>query len=214
MAQSLSAFSSAVRSAPGLPPLRWYFPNFGGKLRVLIAIDGPVNCLRARRLLADEISVLPVLGWSNRSRTKAAAAVGADVLQNLVDTLGAERTFETTDPSIRRVDGQCLVAVLAGWSQFQHLDSPCPANEAVEKPSRATSASPSSLHCQTFKWKRGGLQILENARSLASPHGVRDGGVQGHGLVSPDSQELAVVKAEFDSVEARDIPQPTSRNEA
>lgn len=72
------------------------------------------------RILAQVVLPLPVPCGPNRTRRKAAAAVRADVLQQALGALRAKRAFEGADPRLRGVGGQRLVAVLAGWPEFEH----------------------------------------------------------------------------------------------
>jgi hypothetical protein len=65
--------------------------------------------------------------------------------------------------------------------------------------------------CQSYDRELGDTH---RSGLLPSPHRVRNGCVQGRRLVRPDAEALAASKAELDGVEAGDVPQPTSRNEA
>jgi hypothetical protein len=69
-----------------------------------------------------------VLYWRLRGSAgplhEIAVAVGADAMQNRVGALRAERTFETTDPGIRRLRWQISVATFAIRFQQQHDGPP------------------------------------------------------------------------------------------
>ena len=62
----------------------------------------------------------PLIDGANRPRHKPAAAIRADIVQHLFDTLGAERALVSTDAGIRRAGRQVLIAAFAVGPQFQH----------------------------------------------------------------------------------------------
>lgn len=76
---------------------RGYGFDGGRKLRVGRRINGPVLDLSACRVLAEEVVAFPILRRSDGSGYKATAAIWADVIQNPIDTSGAECTFIGTD---------------------------------------------------------------------------------------------------------------------
>src|SRR5919108_4360872 len=55
----------------------------------------------------------------DRPPLKAAAAVRADVVQLGLDAIRAERAFVGTDPRVRRIRRQVLVAIFAVRSELQ-----------------------------------------------------------------------------------------------
>src|SRR5262245_18312587 len=83
-------------------------------------INGPMLHLSARRILSQIILAVPILRRSNRSGNEAAATIGTDVVQHVFYTSCAERTFIGTDARIAGIRRQCLVAVFASRSKFQH----------------------------------------------------------------------------------------------
>src|SRR5262245_23533072 len=84
-------------------------------------IDRPVPDLRACRILAEVVVALPVRLRPDRARREAAAAVGADVPDYVIDAIGAERAFVGADARLERVGRQRLVAVFAGGAEFEHV---------------------------------------------------------------------------------------------
>lgn len=60
-------------------------------------INRPVLDLGARRVLAQKVVTLPVLRRSDRPGNKTPTAIWADVVQDIVDTCGTERTFIGAD---------------------------------------------------------------------------------------------------------------------
>ena len=83
-------------------------------------INRPVLDLGARRVLAEVVVTLPVPGRSDWSGNKATAAIWTDVVQNAIDTRGAEGTFVGADACFKGVGWQRFVAVLAAWPEFEH----------------------------------------------------------------------------------------------
>jgi hypothetical protein len=86
-------------------------------------IDRPMRDLGARRIFAEEVIALPILGWPYGSGDKTAAAIWTDVAQNLIDTGLAKRAFIAANACLEGGRRQCFVAVLAGGSEFQHSPS-------------------------------------------------------------------------------------------
>ena len=76
--------------------------------------------LGTRRVLTKEVVTFPVLRWPDWSGNKSAAAVRADILQDVIDTRGAEGALVGADARFKRVGRQRLVAVLAGRSELKH----------------------------------------------------------------------------------------------
>ena len=86
-------------------------------------INRSVFDLRARGILTKEVVTFPVLRRPDWSGNKSATAVRADVLQDVIDTRGAERALVGADARFKRVGTQRLVAVLTGRSEFKHVAS-------------------------------------------------------------------------------------------
>lgn len=83
-------------------------------------IDRPVLDHLTRRVLAEEIVVLPVLCRPDGSGHEAAATVRTDIAQDPVHAGRTERAFIRADTCFERVGWQSLIAVLARGSEFQH----------------------------------------------------------------------------------------------
>ena len=83
-------------------------------------INRPVLDLGTRWVLAKEVVAFPVLRGPDWSRNKSATAVRADVLQDVIDTRGAERALVGADARVEGVGWQRLIAVLARGSEFKH----------------------------------------------------------------------------------------------
>src|SRR5688572_30837091 len=87
-------------------------------------IDRPVLDFGACRILAEEIVAFPVFRRPDWSGNKSATTIRADVLDDVIDTSGAERALVGADARLNRIRRQRLVAVLAGRSEFEHA-TPC-----------------------------------------------------------------------------------------
>ncbi len=109
-------------------------------------INRPVLDLGTRWVLAKEVVTFPVLRGPDWSGNKSATAVRADVLQDVIDTRGAERALVGADARIKRVGKQRFVAVLTGRSEFKHATSlSVTANVRVE--ARAASCASPPTRC-------------------------------------------------------------------
>ena len=75
---------------------------------------------RTRRILPQEVIAVPICRGPDRPGSEPAAAVGTDIVQYLFDARHAERTFIGTNPRLKRIGRQRLVAMLAGRSEFKH----------------------------------------------------------------------------------------------
>lgn len=91
----------------------------GRKAHMICGINRPVPDLGARRILTKKVVTLPVVRRPDGPGSESPAAVRADILQYIVDTRGAERTFVSTYARFKRVRRQRLVAVLAGRPEFK-----------------------------------------------------------------------------------------------
>ena len=83
-------------------------------------IHRPVLHLGARRIFPQEVALVPIRRRSDGSRDEPAAAVWADISQNVFDTRSAEGALIRTDTRLKRVRRQRPVTMLAGRSQFKH----------------------------------------------------------------------------------------------
>ena len=86
-------------------------------------VNRPILDLGARRVLAKEVVAFPVVRRSDRSRNESAAAVRADVFQDVIDTRGTKRALVSADARFKRVGRQRLVALLTSRSEFKHMRS-------------------------------------------------------------------------------------------
>jgi hypothetical protein len=100
-------------------------------------INGPMLDLGTGRILPEEVVAFPVLRRPDWSGNEATPAVRAHVLQDSIDTGGAEGAFVGTDARFERVWRQRPVAVLAGRPEFKHTGSfVVTANDYVQGPRR------------------------------------------------------------------------------
>ena len=76
--------------------------------------------LCARRILAKNIVALPIVRRSDRSGNKAAATIRTNVAQDILNAIGAKRTFIGADACLKGVGWQSFVAVLTRGPEFQH----------------------------------------------------------------------------------------------
>ena len=65
-------------------------------------IDGFVFDRGARGNRAEIVVVFPIYARTHRSRREASAAIGANVTEHIVHTLGAKRALETADARVGR----------------------------------------------------------------------------------------------------------------
>src|ERR1700758_2841327 len=84
----------------------------GGEGRVLFPIDRTVLHPGSGRVLAEIVAVVPVGRRPDRPGREAAAAIGADIAQHRLDTVGAEGALVAADAGLERGGRQRLVAVL------------------------------------------------------------------------------------------------------
>src|SRR5215472_13606651 len=61
----------------------------------------------------------PFVLRADRARRETAAAIRADIVQHILDALGAERALKAADAGVRRARRQILVAVLAIGPELQ-----------------------------------------------------------------------------------------------
>ena len=71
-------------------------------------------------VVAQVIIIRPVVGRPDRPVLETSPAVGADIVYDVIHTVGAKSTFVTADARLGRIRRQWLVAVFAGGSEFQH----------------------------------------------------------------------------------------------
>jgi hypothetical protein len=100
--------------------MRRYGFDYGRELRMNWRVNRPMSDLGARRVFTEKVVAVPVVRRSDRSRNKSAAAVRADVFEDIIDTRSTKRTLVGADARFKRVRRQRLVAVLTGRSQFKH----------------------------------------------------------------------------------------------
>jgi len=86
---------------PELPLLGRYWSDFSGELCVNFQINGPVLDSGTRRVFAKIVIAFPILGRSDRSRHKTAAAVRTDVAQDGINTRRTKRTLIATDARLK-----------------------------------------------------------------------------------------------------------------
>src|SRR5437867_285172 len=79
------ARTSVGSAAARLALIRRNRPDPGCELCVSFGINRPVSYRAARRVLAKEVVVLPILRWPDWSRNEAASTVGAHVAQDTID---------------------------------------------------------------------------------------------------------------------------------
>lgn len=91
-----------------------------------LAVNRFVHHRAGRRALPKKGTRFPFLAGANRSYAKTAPAIGAHIVQDLFDTIGAEGTFKTADARLGRIGRQESVAVLTARFQDQHDCSPLP----------------------------------------------------------------------------------------
>jgi hypothetical protein len=83
-------------------------------------IHRPVLHLGARRIFPKEVVIVPIRRRSDRSRDEPAAAIWADISQNVFNASNAEGALIGTDTRLKRVRRQCFVAVFTSRSELKH----------------------------------------------------------------------------------------------
>lgn len=58
----------------------------------------------------------PLIHRANRAPLESTTTVGADVVQNVIYALRAERAFKGTNPRLRRIGRKIDITVFATWS--------------------------------------------------------------------------------------------------
>ncbi len=94
--------------------------ELGYELTMRRRIHRPMLHRGARRIFSQEVVAMPIRRRPDGSWSKPATAVGTDIFQNLFDARHAEGAFIRTDPRLKRLRRQRLVAMFAGWSEFEH----------------------------------------------------------------------------------------------
>ena len=90
-----------------------------GERSVGVDVDGAMLSLGRRRPLAEIIGTFPAHCRPDRPRGESSTAVRADVPQDGVDTLAAERALERADHRVGRRRRQIGIAVLAVRAEFE-----------------------------------------------------------------------------------------------
>ena len=99
---------------------RSYSLNFGREQCMFSRINRLVFDFDTRRILAKEVTVVPVSRRPVRPGRKATPAIWTDIAQNGINTTGAERALIAAYACFKRIRRQWLVAVLAAGSEFEH----------------------------------------------------------------------------------------------
>ena len=95
-------------------------PDGFGKSMVFEWVHRSMHDDGAGRICSQIVPVLPVALRANGPRTKAAAAIGADVIQNNFDAGTTERAFEGTNHRGGGIRWKRHLAVLASRSELKH----------------------------------------------------------------------------------------------
>jgi hypothetical protein len=118
--QQLGMYESLAMMIDGSSLLRWYVLDLRSEFGMCNRIHRPVLNLGPSRMIAEKIVAFPVGRRPDRSLEKAATADRANILQNVIDTICAERTFVGADSRVHSMRRQWLVAIFTGRSQFEH----------------------------------------------------------------------------------------------
>ena len=101
-------------------PFWWdQFDRFS-ELPVKARIHGTIPDSPAGRIHPQIIAAFPVDVRTDRPGTKTAAAIWADILQDVFNASTAERAFKRANHRVRGIRRKRRVAVLASRSQFEH----------------------------------------------------------------------------------------------
>src|SRR6266446_141651 len=99
--------------------LRRDIPDRHREFRMSCSINGSMFDPGARRVVAEEVVTLPVFRWSDGSRDEPAAAVRANVTEDIFNARRAERALVRAHARLERVGRQRLVAVFAGRAELE-----------------------------------------------------------------------------------------------
>lgn len=83
-------------------------------------VIGQVTALLPCGLMLEAHARSAIQLGADRAGYKSARTIGADVVQNGLNTISAERAFVGADTRLLSIRRQILVAHFAIWSQFQH----------------------------------------------------------------------------------------------
>ena len=87
--------------------------NIGRKTTMNCRIHRLMLCIRARRKCTKIVSILPIPGWTNRSRSESTSTVGAHIAKHVFNTTRAESAFKRADACLQRIRCKRLVTMLA-----------------------------------------------------------------------------------------------------
>jgi hypothetical protein len=124
----LAAVSTQDRSVPASAFGRRDRRDRGRELCDLRRAVGRMPPVRPGRVDGEAGGLPPRASRADGPRLEAAAAVGAHVVELVLDARGAERALVATDPRVRGVGGQILVAQLAVRPELEHRDLACRMN--------------------------------------------------------------------------------------
>ncbi len=91
-----------------------------GKFLVRAEVHGAMADVRARGERAEKIAVSPIVSGPDGPRTKTAAAIRADVLEDSLHTRATESAFERANHRVNGMRRQGPGAVFTNRSEFQH----------------------------------------------------------------------------------------------
>jgi len=94
--------------------------HFRNEFGMHFQINRPMLHFRTGRIFAQIIVPLPIPGRPDGARDEPAAAVRADIVQQLFGTRCAKGAFITANARLQRIRWQRFVAMFAGWSEFEH----------------------------------------------------------------------------------------------
>ena len=98
---------------------RWNIPYPRRMRGDVVVTKGQMDALARWRVLSDRHAGPPLLGWPDRTRDEAAAAVRAHIVQFVVDAVRAERALIAADARFCGVRRKVFVAIFAVRSKLQ-----------------------------------------------------------------------------------------------
>jgi hypothetical protein len=90
------------------------------KLPVGVSVNWPVFAQRLGRIMRQIIVTAPVDDRPHGPPFEPAAAIGANVFQNIFHAGLAKRAFMAADPRLGRMGRKLLGAVFADWPKLKH----------------------------------------------------------------------------------------------
>jgi hypothetical protein len=111
---------TGLSQSPASAPLGSNCLYRSGEDGVCCGVNRPIANLRAGWILSQEIVALPVARWPKWSGREPAAAVRADVAQDMFNTRRTKRALIGANARLEQIRRQRRVALFARGAEFEH----------------------------------------------------------------------------------------------